>query len=204
MSNKTIDQQSEVDILKGEESLVLDHNYDGIKELDHMLPRWWVWLFAATVIFGAWYAGYYMSGVGPTPQQELALKMVELEALNPKPSGGEVDDAKFIAAFAAAAGKPEHIKNGQEVYASKCLACHGDLGQGVIGPNLTDDYWIHGKGRPEDIARVVADGVSDKGMPPWSALLSPEESVDVVVFIDSIHDSHPDGAKAPQGEKYEE
>ncbi len=198
------DQPQDMEIFKGEEGLVLDHNYDGIKELDHMLPRWWVWLFYGTMIFAVWYAGYYMSGFGPTPQEELAGAMREIEALSPKPEANGSGDGSFLAAFTAAVGKPEKIKHGKEVFNAKCNACHGDLGQGVIGPNLTDDFWIHGKGRPEDIARVVADGVLDKGMPPWGALLSQNESVDVVVYIHSIHDSHPAGAKAPQGENYEE
>lgn len=186
------------EILKGEEKLVLDHSYDGIRELDHLLPRWWVWLFFGTVVFAAWYAGYYMFGSGPTPQQELAQAMLEHDSLKPAPA----QDGS--AALLAVVGKPENIKHGHEVFALRCVACHGEAGQGGIGPNLTDDYWLHGKGTPQDIAQVVATGVLDKGMPPWGEVLTADEARDVVVFVASIHDTHPTGAKVPQGEKYEE
>lgn len=189
-----------VEVNKVEESLLLDHNYDGIRELDHVLPRWWLWLFYATIVFAAWYSGYYLSGHGPSPQQELKVAMREIESLKPastEPSAN--DDKALLVAFR----DPLKIKHGAEVFASKCFACHGAKAEGLVGPNLTDDYWIHGKGTLKDIAAVVTAGVPEKGMPPWGPLLTAEEIRDVVAFVHSVHGSNPVGAKAPQGEKQE-
>ena len=200
--NKPVDpnKQTKVDVLKGEEALLLDHNYDGIHELDHVLPSWWVGIFVATILFSAWYVGYYMSGHGPNPQQELAASLAEIEAMKPvaaPPSEG--DEAALLAALK----DPEKQKHGLEVYMGKCVACHGDKGQGLIGPNLTDDYWIHGVGTAKDIAKVIADGVAEKGMPPWGPILTPDELRDTVAFIRSLHASNPAGAKPAQGEHHE-
>ena len=189
-----------VEVFKNEESLLLDHNYDGIKELDHVLPRWWLGILYGSIVFAAWYSGYYLSGHGPTPQQELAVSMKQIEALRPAqapPSAGE--DQALLAAFK----DPAHLKHGAEVFQGKCIPCHGDKGQGVIGPNLTDDFWIHGKGTLKDIAAVVTSGVGDKGMPPWGPILTVDELRDVVAYVHSLHGSNPPGGKEPQGEKQE-
>ena len=189
-----------VEIHKDEEKLVLDHNYDGIKELDHVLPRWWLWMFYATIIFAAWYSGYYLSGSGPSSKQELAVALEQIDAMKPvsAPPTSEQETSLLMAAK-----DPEKIKHGGEVYLGKCFACHGDKAQGVIGPNLTDEYWIHGKGRISDLAAVIRDGVPDKGMPPWGAILTPDEFTDVVAFVHSVRGSNPAGAKAQQGELQE-
>lgn len=187
-----------VKVLPGEENLLLGHNYDGIEELDHVLPRWWLWLFYITMVFAAWYAGYYLLGSGPSSRQELTAAMKELDALKPTqvPETGNSAEA-LLAAFK----DPTKINHGKEIFAAKCVACHGANGQGVIGPNLTDDFWIHGKGTLKDIASVIATGVPDKGMPPWGPLLTAEEQRDVGGFVHSIHGTNPAGAKPPQGEK---
>jgi cytochrome c oxidase cbb3-type subunit III len=184
---------------KGEAQL-LDHEYDGIRELDNMLPRWWVWLLYGTIVFAAGYSVYYLSGFGPTPQQELAVSLKQIEALKPSP---EASGAAATAAIVAVLGNPKNIHEGQEVFKARCVACHGDNAQGVIGPNLTDDFWINGQGRIQDIAQVVANGVPEKGMPPWGPILSDHEARDVVVYIRSLHATNPANAKAPQGDKYE-
>ena len=195
---KSDDQK--VEVLKGEEALLLDHDYDGIHELDHVLPRWWVWIFIGTAIFAAWYAGYYMSGHGPSPREELAASLAKIEAMKPAPAPpGEGDEAALLAALK----DPAKQKHGLEVYMGKCVACHGDKGQGLIGPNLTDDYWIHGVGTAKDIAKVIAEGIPEKGMPPWGPILTPDELRDTVAFIRSLHASKPAGAKPPQGEMHE-
>lgn len=191
---------SQVELHQGEEKLVLDHNYDGIRELDHVLPRWWLWLFYSTIVFAAWYSGYYLSGNGPNPKQELAVAMKQIDSMKPAappPSNDQSSD--LLAAYK----DPAKLKHGSEVFAGKCIACHGDKAQGVIGPNLTDDYWIHGKGTLKDIAAVVTSGVPDKGMPPWGPILTADELRDVVAFVHSMHGSKPAGAKAQQGELQE-
>ena len=183
--------------LKGEESLLLDHNYDGIQELDHPLPRWWVSLFYLTIVFAAGYVSYYMTGIGPSLREELATSLAEIEARKPAPQPG--GDGLSDEALIALAAQPEKVANGKDVFAGKCAACHGDKGQGIIGPNLTDDHWLHGTGKPSEVAAIVRDGVVEKGMPPWGPVLTPDELKNVTAYIRSIHGTKPAGAKEPQG-----
>ncbi len=185
---------------KNKKVQLLDHEYDGIRELDNMLPRWWVWLFYATIVFSIWYAAYYMAGYGLTTQEELSVSLERIESLKPPPLASGEDS---VSAIVAALGNNKNIHEGREVYEGKCVACHGKSGEGGIGPNLTDDYWISGQGRIQDLVEVIANGVAEKGMPPWADVLSREEFRDVVVFVRSLHASSPANSKAPQGEKYE-
>jgi len=198
MSDET-NQNEKLDVREGEQKLLLDHNYDGIQELDHMLPRWWLGLFYATIVFGAFYCGYYLAGMGPTPQQELAAQMLSYEKakLAAAPAASADNSDALLAAFK----DPSKLKAGAAVFAGKCIPCHGDKAQGVIGPNLTDDFWLHGEGSLKDIAKVVTNGVPDKGMPPWGPVLTPEELTSVVAYVHSLHGTNPPGGKAPQGEK---
>lgn len=179
---------------------ILDHNYDDIRELDHPLPRWWLGIFFLTIVFSVFYVGYYMLGSGPSSLQELRTSMSEIAARKPPETANTSPSAEVLL---AAVKDPAKLKHGAEVFAGKCLACHGDKGQGLIGPNLTDDFWLHGKGTLLDVQTVVANGVPEKGMPPWAAILTPEEMIDVVAFVHSLHGTNPANAKAPQGEKQE-
>jgi cytochrome c oxidase cbb3-type subunit 3 len=192
-----------VQLLVGEEQLILDHDYDGIHELNHVLPRWWLGLFYATIVFAAGYAGYYLSGSGPNPRQELVVALRQIEVLKAASAPVTAPSANDKTALFAAFKDPAKIKHGNEVFSAKCVACHGEKAQGVIGPNLTDDYWIHGKGTLVDVATVIASGVPEKGMPPWGPILTADELRDVVAFIHSLHASHPAGAKAAQGDLQE-
>ncbi|HVK61803.1 MAG TPA: cbb3-type cytochrome c oxidase N-terminal domain-containing protein [Bdellovibrionales bacterium] len=194
------DQDKTTEVLKGDEGLLLDHNYDGIKELDYPLPRWWLILFYVSIVFAVGYAGYYMLGFGPTLTQELAIdlqQISEAQAKAPKPEsqGDEV--------FAVALKDPKQVQLGHDSFSAKCAACHGDVGQGLIGPNLTDDYWLHGNGSLQAIAKVVAEGVPEKGMPAWAAIVKSDELVHLVAFIKSLRGTNPPAAKEPQGERQE-
>ncbi len=182
----------------GDEQRLLDHTYDGIRELDYPLPRWWLMIFYASIVFSIGYCVYYFAGIGPDGATELAAKMKIIEAKRPpEPAAtADGDDQVLVAAIRdsgrAAAGK--------SVYQSKCAACHGQSGEGGIGPNLTDDHWLHGQGRPQDVLEVVRKGVPAKGMPAWAELLKPNEQIEVTAYIRSIHGTRPPGAKAAQGE----
>lgn len=185
------------ELLKGEEALLLNHNYDGIHELDHPLPKWWVWKFYATIVFSIFYVGYYMMGPGPTPTQELSVQLEKIEALKPKASGSTSEE---LQALTFASTDANSLSLGKEVYTGKCAMCHGDLGQGVIGPNLADNYWIHGKGDLVSIAELLKVGVLEKGMPAWVEVLKPEELIQVAAYAFSLQGTNPPGAKPPQGE----
>jgi cytochrome c oxidase cbb3-type subunit 3 len=95
------------------------------------------------------------------------------------------------------------VKAGKDLFQVRCVACHGASGQGLIGPNLTDEYWLHG-GKLTDISNTITNGVSDKGMPPWGPVMTADQIHSVVAFIRSIRGTNPSGAKAPQGELYKE
>ncbi len=174
---------------------IAGHSYDGIEELDNPLPMWWLATFFGTIIFGfVYYLHYEISGV-TSLKTELAASMAEINAL--KKTGPSFTEEKLAAAFTEAGAK-----KGQEVYTGKCLACHGPELGGLIGPNLTDKAWIHGKGTRLDIMNTVAQGVLDKGMPAWAEMISQEELVNVVAFVYSKKNTNVAGGKPPQGTEY--
>jgi cytochrome c oxidase cbb3-type subunit III len=188
-------------IFKDEEALLLSHEYDGIQELDHPLPSWWLWIFYVTIIFSVFYVGYYMTGIGPTLKEELDVAMAEIEAKRAsKVATSEPSDLETV--ILASLQSPDKLKSGNAVYTGKCAACHGDVGQGLIGPNLTDDYWVHG-GTLSEIAAIIRDGVAEKGMPPWGAILSEDELYDVTAYIRSLRGSNPPNAKESEGIKFD-
>ena len=180
---------------RNDKDKLLESNYDGIQEYDNQLPRWWVWLFYITIVFGVVYA-VYQHGFAPSQSELLAAQMEELQLLKktaaPAPGVKDVDLSSFVQVAT-------NIESGKSIFIGKCAACHGVTGGGMIGPNLADDYWIHGGDLPS-IKRVIVEGVVEKGMVPWQNLLSPEEINQVVAFVWSLRGTTPANPKSPQGE----
>lgn len=178
------------------EAELLPHEADGIREYDNALPGWWLMTFYITIAFAIPYFLYYQFGNGPTLVQEYEKEAqkaaVAAEAAKPK---FKEPNAEELAAIMAS---PERRKQGSEVFKAQCLPCHGALGQGGIGPNLTDNFWING-GKPEQMVVTVKNGVLEKGMPNWEPVLSPDEIYSAVAFVKSLRGTHPAGGKAPQG-----
>ena len=179
---------------------VLDHDYDGIEELDNPLPGWWKATFYLTIVFAAGYFAWHNIFAGGQVH-EMAYR-AERAALDAKVAA--IEQAKAAAFDPAALAKeladPKLASTGQPVFAAKCVSCHGAQAQGVIGPNLTDNAWINGDGTPAAIFKVVKDGVNEKGMPPWGPLLKEAELKGVVAYVISLKGSNPPGAKPPQGQ----
>ncbi len=174
----------------------LDHNYDGIEELDNPLPLWWVRLFYITAIFGVLYCLYYWVGPGLSLMDSYKKETATANA----PGSSE----KATAVLSEEKLKDPHvIAAGKAIFDSKCSSCHGPQGGGLIGPNLTDDYWIHGKGTPADVLKVISDGVPDKGMLTWKTQLKEEELHQVTAYVLSLKGTSPANPKAPQGDKVE-
>lgn len=173
------------------------HEYDGIQEYDNPLPMWWLATFFGTIIFGFLYWIHYTTGAGPTLKQELGDDMAQVQQLQAKnaPKNESDEDLQKLAAAGGADAK------GKEVFDAKCAVCHGMKLEGTIGPNLTDEYWIHGQGSLADIAKVVRVGVLDKGMPAWDTQLKPDEIQAVTVYVANAKGANPPNAKAPQGNK---
>ena len=172
-----------------------DHDYDGIQEFDNVLPAWWLYIFLGTIIFGFIYFIHYTTGSGPTQKQELQAAMNQLNLL--KKNGPLYTEETLAALFDASA-----INRGHNVFQAKCVACHGLEGGGLIGPNLTDKSWIHGQGQRIDLVKVISEGVSDKGMPAWSEMMSENDVLDVASYVYSIKGSLVPGGKPPQGTEY--
>lgn len=176
-------------------------NYDGIQEYDNDLPRWWLYLFYFTIIFGVFYVAYYELLGGATLEQTLNTQMTELEGVKQAakaniPAAVERSESELIELASAS----DRIQVGKGVFESRCASCHGQQGQGIIGPNLTDDHWIHG-GSLKEIKAVIETGVLAKGMLAWKGVLSDDEILAVMSYIHSLKGSNPPNAKAPEGTK---
>lgn len=179
-----------------DEKLIPGHEYDGIRELDNPLPGWWLTTFYGTIIFAVGYYIAYTFLGAPTQAQELKEAMAQIATLQ-GPSDKLPTEQELNAKFNA-----QTLSDGKAVFVARCVACHGDKGQGIVGPNLTDAYWIHGKGTRADIYKVIHNGVPDKGMLAWGEILKPEEVLAVTSFVYSIRNTNVPG-KPPQGDKVE-
>lgn len=170
---------------------------DGIKEYDNPLPSWWVTLFWATIAFAFVYLAYVHFAGGPTLLGELSEDRQEYERL--------VAEAEKVASSQDSGLSPAELEkaiaSGKEIYTANCGPCHGAEGQGVIGPNLTDAYWLHG-GSLDDIKRSISEGIPAKGMVAWKSILGLKKIGHLAVFIQSIQGTTPANAKAAQGELY--
>lgn len=185
-----------------EKDVQLDHTYDGIRELDNFMPPWLKYVFYITIVFGVAYFVYYtVLGIGMTQveeyEQQLAIAAVEAEQRQfMAVSTIDETNVQFDASGPS-------IKAGMTLYENNCVACHAIDGGGGVGPNLTDDYWVHG-GSIEDIFRIVKYGVIEKGMIPWQDQLSPEEMQQVSSYVLTMVGTTPANPKAPQGDLYEQ
>ena len=174
---------------------LLDHDYDGIQELDNDLPPWWLWLFYFSIAWGLVYMIYYhVAGIGPSQQEEYLSEMQTAQAQMAAMEARSAPAVPFSAYTDEA-----NLSAGKEVYMGQCFPCHGQYGEGGIGPNLTDTYWIHG-GEVSDLIRTVTVGVPAKGMIAWKPILSDMQIKQVASYILSLQGTNPPNAKAPEGE----
>ena len=186
-----------------EQDVQLDHDYDGIKELDNSLPPWWIYGFYFTILFaGVYMYRYHVSKSAPLQVEELAVEKIQAErekVAYMATLANNVDETSI--AYNPTA---ELLTEGKAIFVKNCVSCHGPEAQGAsIGPNLTDEYWIH-KGGIKDIFKTIKNGVQEKGMIPWGQQLSNAQIAAAATFIKSLQESHPANPKAPQGDKYEE
>ncbi len=184
-----------------EKDIELDHSYDGIRELDNHLPPWWKWLFYATIVFSVVYLFvYHVTGTLPLSrdeyQRELAMADEAIRKHMASQPAAVIDENTLV--YTADA---EIIEKGKTVYTNNaCGGCHRDDGGGnTIGPNLTDEYWLHG-GSIKDIFLTIKNGVVEKGMPAWGKAMSAQDVRAVTFFVMSLQGTQPADAKGPQGE----
>lgn len=194
-NNKELDPTKVVSEIKEEEnSLLLPHDFDGIKELDNPAPRWLMYLLYFTIFFSAVYWVHYITfKQGPNQAEEYNMEMAAAKA-NLKQQENVVE----IVALTDEASLAE----GKKIYSEKaCYSCHGQLGEGnAVGPNLTDAYWIHGADI-KALVEVLTNGVPAKGMAPFKDQLTAQQIQQVASYVLSLQGTNPPNAKAPQGEK---
>lgn len=185
--------------LSEEKEILIEHDYDGIQELDNPIPGWFMYLFYITIIFAAGYLlNYHVFHFGQLQYEEYKTEIAQADAEKKaflSKAANRVDENTVKLTT-----EPSVLGAGKMVFVQNCVACHGDHAQGVVGPNLTDDYWLHG-GKINDLFKTVKYGVLTKGMPTWEKVLSPKQISDVVNYVKSLHGTNPPNPKAPQGVK---
>ncbi len=176
------------------DEMLMEHEYDGIKEYDNPLPRWWVWIFWGTFLFAlAYFVHFHLlhTGNGIIASYDEDVKAAVAR-------GGPRAPTATEASLAETMTNADAVRAGAEIFGMRCMPCHGDKAQGVVGPNLTDNSWIHGDGKLLDIYTTVSGGVLEKGMPAWSKQLSPKEVMDVVAYVGTLRGTKVPG-KPPEG-----
>ena len=184
---------------KDQQDHLLEHSYDGIQEFDNPMPRWWVYLFWATIIFSILYFfnvpgfGVGKGRIADYDRDIAAAASADAKRKAAQPAGASGEQ------LAAMTKDASVVALGKQVFGQNCVACHRADAGGQIGPNLADDYWLHG-GTLEQIHKTVVDGVLEKGMPPWGKVLKPNQLDAVVAYIYTLRGTNPPNPKAPQGD----
>lgn len=180
-----------------EGDIILNEAHDGIHELDNSLPPWWVNMFILTIIWAVGYMYYYhFGGNGPSSSEEYKMEVEAAKkeiAVALAGKANAVDESNVLALTDAAA-----LGEGELIFKNTCAACHGQKGEGSVGPNFTDEYWIHGGGI-KNIFKTIKYGVPEKGMISWQSQLKPSDIQKVGSYILTLKGTNPPNPKAPQG-----
>lgn len=194
---------TDVVAIEDEEQITFDHEYDGIRELDNNLPPWWVAMFYGTIAFAIFYIGYYhISDAGLSQEEEYLAAMAEAQAEKDQflASAANLVDESNVTLLTDASV----LESGKTTFVGFCAACHGQVGEGNNGPNLTDEYWLHGGGI-QNVFSTIKYGVPAKGMQSWQKQLSPDKIQAVASYIlVELQGSNPANPKDPEGELWVE
>ncbi|TRW27290.1 c-type cytochrome [Flavobacterium zepuense] len=184
--------------IEEEGTILMDHDYDGIKELDNVLPPWWVNLFYACIVFALIYLIRFHIFEGKDQKAEFETEMAEakLAVEEYKKTAKDLIDANTVTLLTDAAD----LAQGKEIFQSNCVACHRPDAGGAIGPNLTDEYWLLGGGIKNVFHTVTEGGRDGKGMVAWKGTLKPSEIQLVASYVLSLKGSNPKDPKEPQGD----
>lgn len=191
---KMLDQKP----IEAESEIIIDHNYDGIKELDNSLPPWWVYGFYATILFSAIYLiRYHILGADSQKvEYEKAMAAAQAQIEEYKKTAKDLVDVNTVTLLTDAAD----LNEGKKVYSTLCIACHMADGGGGIGPNLTDNHWILGGGIKNVFNTISEGGRDGKGMVAWKQTLKPIEIAQVASYVLSLQGTTPANPKAPEGD----
>lgn len=201
-AGKEVKEESITQLLTGavaiedEASILMDHDFDGIRELDNNLPPWWVWGFVASIIFAVFYlTHYHVTKTGDLQiaeyEKSVAEAQVEIDAYMSE-MAMDVDESNVTILTESA-----DINNGKTLFATNCIVCHKDKGEGLIGPNLTDKYWLTGNGSINDVFKVIKYGTTN-GMPEHESKMNPVELQQVASYVLQLEYTE---GKAPEGEE---
>lgn len=184
--------------IEEEKEIEMDHDYDGIKELDNDLPPWWVYLFYATIVFGVVYLGKYhlFGGAGQVAELEKELATAQKQVEEYRKTAPDLLTADQVVLLTDAAD----LSAGKAIFEANCVACHRADGGGGIGPNLTDDHWILGGDVKEIFNTIMEGGRDGKGMVSWKQQIKPSDIQKVASYILSLQGSNPADAKAAEGD----
>ena len=188
--------------IEDEQSILLDHDFDGIKELNNKIPPWYNVIFIGSIIFAVIYLfRYHILFEGDTDYQTYEYQQELLEASvaqKERSKGTDVIDENTDKLLTDDAS----ISNGKDIFAKNCAACHAQDGGGLVGPNLTDKYWIHGN-KVTDLFKIIKNGVAAKGMPTWQKQLTPKQIEEVASYILTLQGTTPANPKAAEGKPYD-
>ncbi|MCO4821972.1 MAG: c-type cytochrome [Flavobacteriaceae bacterium] len=188
--------------IEEEHDIILDHNYDGIKELDNNLPPWWIYGFYASIIFAAIYLLRYHVFNGATQIDELEAEYVQAQKdiEEYKRTAKDLVDFNTVELLTSS----DDLRAGKKIFDTNCVACHLTDGGGSIGPNLTDEYWILGGGIKNVFKTISEGGRNGKGMIAWKQMLKPAEMAQVSSYILQFQGTTPAKPKAAEGDKWVE
>ncbi len=191
--------QQETDEFK--DRVIAGYEYDGITEYDNPCPKWLLNIFYFTLFLAVFFLGHHVGRM--SSEVEVAPGSVE------KTEQGRAQELEAVptideTALVSLLQDPEALKAGKEVFDDKCALCHGDLAEGLIGPNMIDNYWLHGRGKISDIAHTIRYGVEEKGMASWEGRITDEKIYQTAAYIKSLHGTSAVNPKEPEGELVEE
>lgn len=188
--------------IEQEEEIILDHNYDGIKELDNTLPPWWVYMFYATIVFAVVYLVRFhvLDGDNQILEYDKAVAQAQMEVNKYKATATDLITAENVTLLT----EPSDLSRGKAIFNLNCASCHLADGGGQIGPNLTDKYWILGGGIKNVFNTVSNGGRDGKGMIAWNKTLKAADMAKVSSYVLSLQGTTPAVAKAPEGEIWED
>lgn len=187
--------------IEEESTVMTDHAYDGIRELDNKLPPWWLYSFYATIVFAVVYIfHFHVFETGDLQEAEYQAEMIKADE-EVQTYLASLDNLIDESTVEFSEDEVDMLA-GKELFISKCAACHGQNGEGGIGPNFTDKYWIHG-GDIASIFKTIKYGVPSKGMISWKSQINPKEMQQVSSYIYALEGTNPLNPKDPEGELFE-
>lgn len=187
--------------LDKEDEILLEDDYDGIKELDNRIPPWFNYLFYGTAIFAVYYMFNYevfSAGKSQIDEYEAEVQTYSIQKAQLEASGALVTEENVTRLT-----DQNDLQSGKDIYKTNCVPCHGPDAGGVVGPNLTDKYWIHGGGI-KNVYKTIKYGVPAKGMVSWQTQLNPKQMQEVASYVLSLQGTQPANPKEPQGTIWDE